>query len=91
VWKELLRIRYGSTTSYSEVARRISRPRAARAIGQACSSNPIAIVIPCHRVVGANGDATGYSAGAQKKLRLIEFENGSPFQRSSPRLNPNVA
>lgn len=74
VWEELLRISYGSTCSYGEIARRIRKPHAARAIGQACNANPLAILVPCHRVVGADGDPKGYSGGLENKLKLLDHE-----------------
>ena len=81
VWRELRSIPYGATRSYHEIAQAIGNARAARAVGLACNANPIAIIIPCHRVVGTDGDPTGYSAGVEKKLRLIELENRSRDDR----------
>ena len=63
VWQALLNIRHGKTVSYGEIAKAIDSPQAARAVGMANSKNPIAIIIPCHRVIGANGMLTGYSGG----------------------------
>ncbi len=74
VWEALLLIPYGQTQSYAQVARRIGRPGAARAVGMANHKNPIAVFIPCHRVVGANGALTGYAAGLPVKRRLLELE-----------------
>ncbi len=74
VWEALRAIPYGQTASYGEVARAIGKPGAARAVGMACNRNPIAILIPCHRVVGASGDLTGYSGGLEKKRFLLELE-----------------
>ena len=74
VWEALRKIPYGSTVSYSEVARAIGRPRAARAVAAACASNPAALVIPCHRVVRTGGDLGGYRWGADRKRRLLERE-----------------
>ena len=74
VWRELQRIPYGETSTYGEVARAIGRPTAARAVARACASNPVAIVIPCHRVVGANGAITGYRWGPKRKQALIDAE-----------------
>lgn len=76
VWAELLKIPYGATASYSEIARAIGRPRACRAVAQACHVNPIAIIIPCHRVIGANGRLTGYAAGLGIKQLLLDLERG---------------
>lgn len=74
VWEALLLIPYGQTRSYSQVASSIGRPGAARAVGMANHQNPIAVLIPCHRVVGANGALTGYAAGLPVKRRLLELE-----------------
>lgn len=76
VWNELLKIPHGSVTTYGEIAARIGKPGAARAVGMACNRNPLLIVVPCHRVVGQNGSLTGYVAGTDKKRMLIELENG---------------
>lgn len=74
VWQELTRIPYGETISYSELALRIKRPKAARAVGQANNRNPLAIIVPCHRVIGKNGELVGYASGLDKKKWLIEWE-----------------
>lgn len=74
VWKAILEIPYGETRSYAEIAERIGKPRAYRAVGQAASKNPIAILIPCHRVVGSDGSLVGYAGGADLKSRLLELE-----------------
>jgi O-6-methylguanine DNA methyltransferase len=74
VWTELRRIPYGSTISYLELARRIGHPGASRAVGGANGANPICIVIPCHRVVAADGSLGGYSAGLRRKERLLALE-----------------
>ncbi len=74
VWRQLLEVGYGETTSYGELARRIGRPAAARAVGAANGSNPISIVVPCHRLIGARGALTGYSGGVAKKRSLLELE-----------------
>lgn len=73
-WLALARIPYGHTVSYSEQATSIGRPRAVRAIGTANSKNPIAIVLPCHRVIGADGSLTGYAGGMDKKIWLLQHE-----------------
>lgn len=77
VWEALRRIPYGRTCSYRDIARAIGRPAACRAVGMANHCNPIAIVIPCHRVVGANGALTGYAGGLEVKSRLLEIEQGA--------------
>ena len=74
VWKELLRIPYGQTRSYGQIAKAIGQPRAARAVGLANNQNPIAIVVPCHRVIGADGSLTGYGGGMGRKRWLLQHE-----------------
>jgi methylated-DNA-[protein]-cysteine S-methyltransferase len=74
VWKHLCEIPYGQTISYGELARRIGNPNAARAVGLANGSNPIPIVIPCHRVIGSDGKLTGYGGGLPIKEKLLALE-----------------
>jgi methylated-DNA-[protein]-cysteine S-methyltransferase len=74
VWRELQKIPYGETLSYGELARRIGNPKACRAVGLANGSNPISIVIPCHRVIGSNGKLTGYGGGLPIKEKLLALE-----------------
>lgn len=75
VWQELVRIPYGETISYATLATRIGRPAgASRAVGQANGANPIALIIPCHRVIGTDGTLTGYGGGLPLKQALLEFE-----------------
>ena len=74
VWHALLEIPYGETRSYREIARRIGAPQAVRAVGAANGANPVAIVVPCHRVVGSNGKLVGYGGGLPLKKRLLELE-----------------
>lgn len=74
VWKHLCEIPYGETVSYGELARRIGNPNASRAVGLANGSNPIPIVIPCHRVIGSNGKLTGYGGGLPIKEKLLALE-----------------
>jgi methylated-DNA-[protein]-cysteine S-methyltransferase len=74
VWELLRQIPYGTTTSYGELARRLGDPAASRAVGIANARNPIPIIVPCHRVIGANGDLTGYGGGLDRKLWLLEHE-----------------
>jgi len=74
VWKELLNIPYGETISYGMLAKRIGNPNASRAVGLANGSNPIPIVIPCHRVIGSNGKLTGYGGGLPIKEKLLALE-----------------
>ena len=74
VWKALQAIPYGETRSYGDIARRIGRPSACRAVGQANNRNPVGIIIPCHRVVGSSGSLTGYAGGLDKKIALLKLE-----------------
>jgi methylated-DNA-[protein]-cysteine S-methyltransferase len=87
-WNALLRIPYGKTCSYAEIAREIGRPQAFRAVGQANHDNPIAIIVPCHRVVGANGTLTGYGGGLSTKEKLLRLE-GATF-RIAPKPSTRV-
>lgn len=73
-WRALLEIPYGETRSYADIARAVGRPHAFRAVGTANHTNPIAIVVPCHRVIGSNGDLTGYGGGLHVKRRLLALE-----------------
>jgi methylated-DNA-[protein]-cysteine S-methyltransferase len=74
VWHEMLRIPYGETRTYSELARAVGRPSAPRAVGAASGANPVAIIVPCHRVVGSNGSLTGYGGGLPTKEWLLAME-----------------
>lgn len=74
VWQSLLEIPYGETRSYKEIATKVGNPKAYRAVGMANNKNPIAIVIPCHRVIGKNGELTGYAGGMDVKSYLIKLE-----------------
>ena len=76
VWSQLQQIPYGETVSYGELARRLSKPKAVRAVGLANGSNPISIVIPCHRVIGSNGALVGYGGGLPIKQALLALESG---------------
>ncbi len=76
VWQALLTIPYGETRSYGEIAEQIGASGAARAVGLANGHNPIAIIVPCHRVIGANGSLTGYGGGLDRKRSLLEMETG---------------
>ncbi len=79
VWEAMLTIPYGEVFSYSTLAEQIGRPKACRAVGQACKRNPIGIVVPCHRVIGKDGSMTGYSGKAHIDLKkqLLEFESSA--------------
>lgn len=74
VWKELQNIPYGKTTSYKEIAQKINKPKACRAVGMANNKNPLPIIIPCHRVIGSNGKLIGYAGGLKLKNYLLELE-----------------
>ncbi len=74
VWNELRSIAFAETASYGEIARRIGRPSAVRAVGAAIGRNPLSILIPCHRVVGSSGGLTGYAGGLDRKRHLLEHE-----------------
>ncbi|MCX5052665.1 MULTISPECIES: methylated-DNA--[protein]-cysteine S-methyltransferase [unclassified Streptomyces] len=77
VWAQLQRIPYGETRSYGELAEALGNTSASRAVGLANGKNPIGIIVPCHRVVGANGSLTGYGGGLDRKQRLLDFESGT--------------
>ncbi len=79
VWRELLKIPYGRTSSYSKIAKNIGNPDAVRAVGLANRNNPLAIVVPCHRVIAKNGDLHGYFYGLDIKRKLLELENPMSF------------
>lgn len=80
VWAQLLAIPFGETRSYAEIARAIGRPSACRAVGAANGRNPVSIIAPCHRVVGANGTLTGFAGGLEAKRRLLALEGVSIYQ-----------
>ncbi|MFD8982743.1 methylated-DNA--[protein]-cysteine S-methyltransferase [Streptomyces sp. NPDC059564] len=74
VWEQLLRIPYGETWSYGKLAAELGKPNASRAVGLANGKNPVSIIVPCHRVIGASGAMTGYGGGLDRKVRLLELE-----------------
>lgn len=76
VWEALRSIPYGDTRTYGQIAELISKPNAVRAVGAANGANPIAIVVPCHRVIGAKGSLTGFAGGLERKAKLLEMEAG---------------
>jgi AraC family transcriptional regulator of adaptative response/methylated-DNA-[protein]-cysteine methyltransferase len=76
VWEALLAVPFGQTTTYSDVARRIGRPSAARAVGAAVGRNPLSFVVPCHRVLGKSGSLTGYRWGLTRKRAILGWEAG---------------
>ena len=75
VWRALQQIPYGTTRTYGEIAAAIGTPRASRAVGMACNKNPLPFIVPCHRVVGANGNLTGFAYGTDAKRWLLELES----------------
>ncbi len=77
VWSALQKIPYGRTASYADIARRIRNPKAMRAVGLANGRNPVAIIVPCHRVIGADGSLTGYGGGLERKRTLLDLESGT--------------
>jgi len=81
VWQSLCQLPFGQTCSYADIARQIANPKAVRAVGAANGKNPIAIVVPCHRVIGANGTLTGYAGGLQNKAWLLNHEQKFTIQR----------
>ena len=74
VWRELLRIDYGATTNYGQIAQALHKPKASRAVGAAVGRNPLSIIVPCHRVVGIHGALTGYAGGLWRKIALLQKE-----------------
>ena len=76
VWEALLAIPFGETRSYRDLAKKLGNPRATRAVGAANGRNPISIIVPCHRVIGSNGNLTGFAGGLETKARLLELEQG---------------
>lgn len=85
VWRQLQQIPYGETISYLELARRVGNPKASRAVGSANGKNPISIIIPCHRVIGANGKLTGFGGGLPTKETLLALEQrqGALFSKNA--------
>ncbi|MFG1778869.1 methylated-DNA--[protein]-cysteine S-methyltransferase [Micromonospora sp. NPDC049048] len=82
VWREMTLIPYGETLTYGEVARRLGDPGAARAVGVACNRNPIPVLVPCHRIVGAGGKLVGFGGGLERKVKLLELEAGVALRRA---------
>ena len=96
-WRQLREIPYGETRSYGEMAAAMGRPKASRAVGRANATNPIPILVPCHRVIGADGSLTGFGGGLDAKVALLELEarhstqptGSQPWQRRLPQLSPS--
>ncbi len=94
-WRQLRRIPYGETRSYGEMAAEMGRPKASRAVGRANATNPIPVIVPCHRVIGADGSLTGFGGGLDAKVALLELEarhssrptGSAPWQRRLPQLS----
>ncbi|GIJ08724.1 methylated-DNA--[protein]-cysteine S-methyltransferase [Micromonospora andamanensis] len=82
VWREMTLIPYGETLTYGEVARRVGDPGAARAVGVACNRNPIPVIVPCHRIIGAGGKLVGFGGGLDRKVKLLELEARVALQRA---------
>jgi O-6-methylguanine DNA methyltransferase len=87
LWRHMATIPYGTTRSYSELASAVGKPRAVRAVGGVCAANRIAVVVPCHRVVGADGSLTGYAGGMpiKRELLALELGQGDLFKRARPK------
>ncbi|MBR5148933.1 MAG: methylated-DNA--[Bacteroidaceae bacterium] len=81
VWRGLQQIPYGTTRTYGEIATAIGNPRASRAVGMACNKNPLLLIVPCHRVVGANGKLTGFAYGMNAKQWLLELEEATYWHK----------
>ena len=84
VWNALLQIEPGRTLRYGDIAARIGAPQAARAVGAAIGRNPVCVIVPCHRVLGAGGALTGYAGGLERKVALLELERSHPAQFTTP-------
>jgi AraC family transcriptional regulator, regulatory protein of adaptative response / methylated-DNA-[protein]-cysteine methyltransferase len=81
VWKEMLRVPHGATCSYTELARRVGKPRAVRAVAGACARNPVGLLVPCHRIVRQDGSLGGYYWGLDKKKQLLAYERATGKKR----------
>ena len=90
VWEITRRIPYGETRSYAWVAEQIKKPRAARAVGQALSKNPLPVIVPCHRVVTSDGKLGGFSGGVEMKRYLLSLEASARMRESKPHFNPQL-
>lgn len=88
VWQGLLEIPFGKTKTYGELAGEIGTPRAARAVGTACGSNPVPVIVPCHRVIGSTGGLHGYGGGLWRKKLLLELEGALPKTKEAQRALP---
>jgi len=88
VWRALLTIPFGETRSYVEIAKQLGNPKAMRAVGAANGKNPISIIAPCHRVIGATGKLTGFAGGLEAKAHLLELESGRPGEHARDSARP---
>lgn len=88
VWRALLAIPFGETRSYGEIAKQLGNPKAMRAVGAANGKNPISIIAPCHRVIGATGKLTGFAGGLEAKAHLLELEGGQPGEHARDGARP---
>lgn len=86
VWRKLEKIPFGKTRTYGEIAAAIGKPKASRAVGSACHNNPIAIIVPCHRVIGAGGKLTGFASGTEIKKQLLGIESGKKGETDENRM-----
>ena len=89
VWRALLKIPYGETTSYGSISQQIANPAAVRAVGSAVGRNPLSLIIPCHRVLGGDGSLTGYAGGLHRKTALLELE-GATFQTGASQVTTHL-
>lgn len=87
VWRALLGVARGSTTSYGALGLQLGKPQAMRAVGAAVGRNPVSIVVPCHRIIGASGSLTGYAGGLDRKTALLTLEDALSATRAAPRRN----
>jgi O-6-methylguanine DNA methyltransferase len=90
VWKEIYKIPYGRLTSYGKIAKKIGKPKASRAVGNAVGANPISIIIPCHRVISSNGGIGGFGGGLDKKRALLMIEGIFSTSKGTPEKNTNL-
>ncbi len=86
VWRELEKIPFGKTKTYGEIAKEIGKPKAGRAVGSACNKNPIAIIVPCHRVIGTNGKLIGFACGTETKKWLLGHEEKPEGEKDENRI-----